>query len=372
VSGDRGKVVLVLVALAIAFLGAAAGARIDGSAEPVQFVRIAIGSDAIPAANARRYRYVITHAWHVDARRLIESAGATAFVYKNLSFVDCGDHRDAERIAAGVRCSDARDRGWIVEGSDGEEVRSESYPWLHLADVGNLEYQRRWAENVVAEARENSWPGIMIDDANSTLRYHLSPERLTGRTRDDEWREATGRAIETIGGRLRAAGVTVVANICCEQHDGTVWREWVHHLSGWSLEHFVNRETDPDAAAQRWARHLGAALETQSLGKLFLAVSTSSGDDEAEATYGLSTMMLATRGRAAFALQDGSNSREIWFAVYDEARRLGDPRDDYERVGGVYRRAFANGVVYVNPTEKPVTVDGITLQPRSGRIQPDD
>jgi hypothetical protein len=215
----------------------------------------------------------------------------------------------------------------------------------------------------------------MIDDANSTLRYHLSPERLTGTAGDDQWREATGRAIETIGRRLRAAGITVVANICCEQHYGTVWREWVRHLSGWSLEHFAKRETDRepgDAAARRWARHLEAASETQSLGKLFLAISTASADDTAAARYGLSTMLLATRGRAAFGLQDGSNSREIWFSVYDQARRLGDPRGDYERVGGVYRRAFTNGVVYVNPTKNAVMVGGIRLRPFSGRIQPDD
>jgi Hypothetical glycosyl hydrolase family 15 len=372
VSGDRGKALLALGVLVLAVLGAAAAARIDDRPEPVQFVRVAIGSEAVPSANARRYGYVIAHAWHLDARRLIDSAGATTLLYKNLSFVDCGDHRDGERIAAGVRCSEARDRGWIVEDASGAEVRSESYPWLYLARVGHLEYQQRWAENVVAEARKNSWDGVMIDDANSTLRYHLPPERLTGAVDDAQWREATGRAIETVGGRLRDAGITVVANICCEQHDRAVWREWVRHLSGWSLEHFVERETEPKAraaAAQRWARHLEAARETQSLGKIFLALSTSSADDEAAATYGLSTMLLATNGRAAFGLQDGSNSGEIWFAAYDRARRLGDPRGDYDRVRGVYRRAFARGVVYVNPTEKSVTVDGIRLLPSSGRIQ---
>ncbi len=68
--------------------------------------------------------------------------------------------------------------------------------------------------------------------------------------------------------------------------------------------------------------------------------------------YGLATMMLAADGHASYATSNTDyTSQENWFPEYDTAQQLGAPAGPYTVLAnGVYERAFAHGIVLVNPT----------------------
>ena len=104
-----------------------------------------------------------------------------------------------------------------------------------------------------------------------------------------------------------------------------------------------------------WETQLQEVKDAQAQGKIFLGVSHAPNSDAAAARYGWATMLLAGGGKAFFALH-GDYANENWFPEYDYA--LGDPAGAERReTSGVHRRAFANGLVLVNPTSVAVHVD---------------
>jgi hypothetical protein len=66
-------------------------------------------------------------------------------------------------------------------------------------------------------------------------------------------------------------------------------------------------------------------------------------------------MLLATNGRASYSTTNGATTDEYWFPDYDGAAALGPPAGRYRVLSnGVYERAFANGIVLVNPSTRSI------------------
>ncbi|MFN2471573.1 MAG: putative glycoside hydrolase [Gaiellaceae bacterium] len=231
----------------------------------IAFHRFAIGTDAVPSAHP--YRFVVLQAWQLDELRALrrERPDAKVLVYKNLSLANCDSSHRADRYQPqGVRCDDVETDHpeWFLTDGAGERLSSSSYPWLRLLDVGNSAYQHAWAEAVAGEALSNGWDGVMIDDADSTLRAHVEPARVARYPDDAAWSEATTSALEAIAPRLRAAGLLAVANICCSDLDEGLWERWLSLLSGANQEHFA-----PAGDERVWRLHLEEALASERLGR---------------------------------------------------------------------------------------------------------
>ena len=385
-------------ALALALLaGASSTASSTGPASTVEYaglVRTAIGTDAaFPnlAASARSHQIVILQSWKTDLLRQLKAANPSVKViaYKNLSFVSCDQYSNGTDVPQGVRCPDvnANHPEWFLTDPFGNRLSSSGYPWLWLLDVGNRAYQDTWAQNVINEAKAEGWDGIFMDDANPTLRFHLDPARVAKYPTDSAWKGATRSMLENVGSRIRANGLLAIANICCARDQGTVWKDWLPYLSGAMDETFTKWGNDPsvgyvwDWGAGGWSAQLDEVREAEAQGKYFLGISHSVATDDKAATFGLTTMLLASQGRSTFALAyDYAN--ETYFPVYDRARRLGAPLGTYYRVGAAYRRQFAAGTVVVNPSLSSVRVDlggsyagadgvsvtSVTLGPTTGSV----
>jgi hypothetical protein len=347
----------------------------DAEGPPLAFLRTAIGTYAqVDAATSGRFDYVILQSWREDALAVLRAApGETAVLaYKNLSFVTCNPSADPQHVPGGVSCDEARERGWILRDAAGQEVGSQHYPGLYLADVGDPAYQERWLALVRAEAAAEGWDGVGIDDVNPEIGWHVGAQRPAGYPSDEAWRRATGEMLAVVGPGLREAGLLAIGNVCCistPDEAGGVWGEWLEHLSGAAKEHFVkDGREDGYVDEQGWRGHVGLAHETQRRGKLFVAATSADPADERAAAFGLASALLATEGRTLFSLVNAHNSVEPWSSVYEDARALGSPTGDAKEAGGVHRREFQRGVVLVNPTASERTADGVVLPPQSAAL----
>ena len=128
---------------------------------------------------------------------------------------------------------------------------------------------------------------------------------------------------------------------------------WLKYVSGGMEEHFTkygDSPADGQFTGADWDDQLAVLKQVQSMGKLFLGVAHSSLRDHAAARYGWATMLLAAQGSASFALHD-DYTRETWFPEY--GYDLGAPRGrESKDAAGIHRRAFARGLVLVNPTKE--------------------
>jgi hypothetical protein len=148
-----------------------------------------------------------------------------------------------------------------------------------------------------------------------------------------------------------------VANIGAWSGYSAVADPWLRWLSGAMEENFLKWGTQAGAGyadQATWTIQLHELQLAEAEGKLFIGISHSSSHDQRAAVYGYATELLAGDGRAVFAMES-DYAGENWFPEYGYT--LGAPRGG-QRIGpgGVHRRAFARGLVLVNPTDTTQTV----------------
>ena len=210
---------------------------------------------------------------------------------------------------------------------------------------------------MLTKLQANGWDGVFIDDTNPTIKYHYPVASVQKYPTDAAYAAATGSALSVIGPRLQAAGMLVIPNFGEWRVHRTIVSGWLQYVSGGMEEMFTkygNTPTPATSPAPTGTRSSRWLKETQAPGKLFLGVSHSERTDQAAARYGWATMLLAATGNASFAMHSNYTD-ETWFAEYDYD--LGMPIGaETKLASGVHRRAFARGLVLVNPTNASVSV----------------
>ena len=346
---------LLLVGVAALSLPAAAVAKpVAGQA------RIAINWEAHNAdfsRTAERDDVVVLHEWEKDRLRALKAANPriTVLMIKNLSSMTAAEFGNA---GTGISTQQAADHPeWYLLNTSGKRFTFNDYDYLWAADIGDRDYQVRWAANVAAKLKADPWDGVLVDDANPTMEYHYPVSAVAKYPTDEAYQRATGSALALIGPRLRAQGKLVVANFGSWRVFRSAVTPWLKYVSGGMEEHFTKYGESPGEGYftdTDWDNLLGLLKETQATGKLFLGISHSNRTDRAAARYGWATMLLAANGSASFALHE-DYTRETWFPEY--GYDLGAPRGkESELDGGIHRRAFERGLVLVNPTKASVAV----------------
>ena len=348
------QALLVMGAAALTLPGAAAAKPVAGH------VRIAIDQashDADFSRTAERRDVVVLHEWEQARLRALKAANPriTVLMIKNLSSMTAAEYGNA---GTGISTQQAADHPeWYLLNTSGKRFTFNDYGYLWAADIGNRDYQVRWAANVAAKLKADPWDGVLVDDANPTMEYHYPVADVAKYPTDADYQRATGSALALIGPRIRAQGKLVVANFGSWRVYRSAVTPWLKYVSGGMEEHFTkfgNSPADGYLTGEDWDNLLGLLKETQATGKLFLGISHSSLTDRAAARYGWATMLLAATGSASFALHD-NYTKESWFPEYDY--ELGAPRGkESELAGGIHRRAFERGIVLVNPTKASVPV----------------
>jgi len=324
-------------------------------------VRVAIDSASRSSdfsATAGRNRFVILNEWEQTKMRNLKAANPAlkVLMYKDLSFVATGSDGN---VNTGVTTAEAdANPSWYLQNTSGERFSPSNYDWMWAADVGNPDYQRRWADNVLGKLQTQGWDGVFVDDANPTMRHHYNVAEVAKYPSDAAYGAATGSALAAIGPKLRGAGKLVIPNF----GDWRVYRDvvdpWLDHVSGGMEEQFTKYGRSSTAGylpKADWELQLGALKTAEAKGKYFLGLAQSGDADGAAARYGWATALLGANGRASFALAADYTSEPASFPEYDYD--IGEPTaSETTDDSGVHRRAFSKGLVLVNPTNAPVTV----------------
>lgn len=353
---------------------AAAGTPVAGH------LRVAIETAAANAdfsKTASRQSVVILHEWEAAKMRKLKAAdpGITVLVYKNLSGMMAAAPYDV--ASTGVTTEQAASHpDWYLKNTGGERFTFGSYGWIYAADIGNAGYQKAWGDNVLGVLGQG-WDGVFADDTNPTIKWHYDVAKVAKYPSDASYGAATGAMLKAVGPRIRAAGKLIVPNFASWSGYREVVDSWLPSVSGGMEEQFVKWGTDPDVGyvtGADWEKMLGAIKLTEASGKLFLGIAHSQNTDAGAARYGWATVLLAGNGRSSFALH-GDYANETWFADYD--LNLGAAAGaEFREASGVHRRAFANGLVLVNPTTTSVSVDfggtysGSGLAKAAGAVMP--
>jgi hypothetical protein len=351
--------------------------------------RVAIDTNAATAdysGTAARDDIVILQQYQASRVQQLKAANPNlkVLMYKNLSGMT--DRQPSGFVSGGVATQDAAAHPeWFLQNTSGQRFTFRYYDWIWAADVGNAGYQQKWADNVLAEMGSKGWDGVFMDDTNPTMSWHYDVNRIAKYPTDAAWQAATRSALVSIGARFRAAGKLVIPNFSNQKSFPAVVKDWFGLVDGGMNEQFLKwgtTQTGPETydPTDYWELQLKQMKDAEAAGKYYLGITPSTATDRAAARYGFATMLLAGGGKVQFTLHD-DYTNERWFDEYDYA--IGSPTGaETKDASGIHRRAFSNGLAFVNPTSSAVRVDfggaytgsglqnatSTTLQPRSGLV----
>jgi len=312
---------------------------------------------------AGRNAYVTLQAW--EASRAVELKQANpqlkVLVYQNLSAMAQG--RGAGGLSStGVNYDEAVEAHpeWFLTDTTSKPITEAGYSWLWMADIGNRGYQERWAANVISLLKNGPWDGVMLDDANTTTKYHVHPPtQIAEYGSDAAYQGAVKSMLEYVGPRIISSGHLAIPNMGSWNENPEVVEEWLPYVSGGMDEMFVKWSTTPGngyRGPNEWHTQLQELETTQHLGKIFLAITQASSTDVQAQRYGWATVLLGAEGRASFLAAQTYNGAETWSNDYDS--QLGEPLAPAQPLAnGTWERQFNNGVVIVNPTGTSASVD---------------
>ena len=302
---------------------------------------------------ASRNDYVILQAWETGKLKSLKAANpqVKVLVYKNLGFSTQLPSSHNGPSPSGVLYSEAPDSWFLKDKSSGQRFASWGFEWLWAMDVGLPEYQKKWAENVIAECKSAGWDGVFLDDANATMKYHHSVDQVAKYPSDATYSAAMGSALAYIGPKIRAAGKLAVPNFAAWVEAPNVYNSWLQYVDGALDEMFLKwggGEGEGYRGEAQWNLQLQEIKYAASQGKDFLAFTHGATGETKAARYGYGTVLLGSEGNASYAFTP-QYATETWLPEYDY--QLGATQGTESRdSNGVHRRVFANGLVLVNPT----------------------
>ncbi|HEV7586373.1 MAG TPA: putative glycoside hydrolase [Solirubrobacteraceae bacterium] len=351
---------------AVTVLLACAGALLWpclGSAETVGHYDSATTTPAAfanPALSAQRNTYIDLQAWEGAKAAELKAANPhlKVLVYQNLGAMSQGIGPNG-LSSSGVNYAEANSAhpGWFLTGAGGERLAFEDFKWLWAADVANPEYQHLWAANVIRLLTSGPWDGVMMDDTNTTNRYHFNPSsKVTKYPTDAAYQGAVRSMLEYVGPAIQAAGKLAVPNMGSWSEYPAAVKEWLPFVSGGMDEMFVKWSKSAGQGyrgSHEWESEVGEIATTESMGKQFIAITQAEPGDAQGARYGWASTLLAGNGHTIFMASNGHPGEETWLGDYETA--IGTPTSAAAALGnGAWQRQFTNGLVLVNPTTSSV------------------
>ena len=277
-------------------------------------------------------------------------------LYQAIWFTNSDDY-SYMRTVTGCTAYDedtANHPSWFLHDQKGNLVRGRGRTDLYALDVGDRGYQAQCATNATALAKSHGFDGVFFDLVDGGLGRDVDrgisiPEYPTRQS----WENAMNGALAYLGPALRAQGLLVFGNVSGAENS-LIWKQWVGHLDGVEEEAWTDGGRGPEEQVPNWPAKFSELTWAAANGKYELVHSYS--DGEQANVFGLGAMLLAADGRASYATSNANySSDENWFPEYDTARDLGAPAGPYAVLAnGVYERAFAKGIVLVNPSGRRI------------------
>lgn len=358
-----------------------AGLAGSGRVFPDTSTRIAVFADQLPnGMTAAQRQFAVDH---YDGTQKLTLAQSTPLRALDPSFLVLHYHLAMWQSAVGV--------DFIVDGSNwGNDFATvdmhDDWFWHEptgmrvastidgkwLMNVGSAGFGDYWATSIAAQTAAGDYDGVFFDSASPALLPYeaQSPPdtRIAGTgARNNTFTELGGRSytaawsdwIGTLDGRLAAQGIPLIANT------GAFITGWDDSDYGRTAGFFSEGFADPSFAPSDWQASTNRILQLVAAGKIailqnYLGATT----DVARRLYYLANYLLV-RGDRTYLFYFATSSLE-WYPEWNldlGAATSTSPTVAGYASSGVYRRDFANGIVLVNPSGSPVTVNlGATFQ----------
>jgi Hypothetical glycosyl hydrolase family 15 len=376
----RRGLALAVCSVAIAAAGSHAGSATAASPQPsTAALRVCSGCSKSWTPDGSRYRYVILHTWQASVIPTLkaENPSIKVLVYKDTEVTvayACHDGVDDTYLPAGIGyCWANKNRpGWFLTDTSGGRIEVADYPNDWLMDVGNVDYQKQWVQNVKTDAKALGFDGVYLDDVNDggQMHWHLGTKTMAKYPTVDSWTRATTSFMARVGPELKAAGLLVLPNIAISDWWKTsglsTWDTWVSYSSGGVQQYYTKWGsgssqwfTDDGGWHNNWSYRQAFLQHTQAAGKIFLGSTFAPADDFHSMRY----------ARASFLADwDGGRSALIFQPTYPDAQDpyspvwtadIGTPLGPRYKVGVAWRRDYTGGTTIVNPS--PTSAQTIAL-----------
>jgi hypothetical protein len=345
------------------------------------------------AAVARDNAIVVLNSWDFRLIPVLKRANpkVQVWVYKDLSGArsdDCtGPGGKCGSCAPGVTDSIYLSSGvgycwierhhpdWLLAAAGtGRPLEFKGNPRTWETDYGNASYQRVWAQNVLTDARDHGWDGVIVDNALTTAdAYGIAAKYPT----DTAVQAATYSALQTIGPLLHAAGVPAVFNVGYATVFPGLWQRWLGPVDGLEQEFYLSYSTSPNVTGVEWSSYEDEVSSCTAQHKKCWFHSGEDSDAVTSQTrqYALASFLLATDGQQYLAVGSSTSG------PLEPRLALGGRLSEMFQVGTSWRRYFTQGIAVVNPSMSTLVVplDGtylyagrpvhtIVLGPASGAV----
>ncbi len=308
------------------------------------------------SVEAGRYQYIVLQGSDYREIPILKAYNPNLkfLVYQAISFTNSNDYSWMQTVTGCTAYADdvANHPSWLQHDQNGNTVIARGYGTFYMTDLGNPAYQQTCATNAINLAKQYGFDGIFWDTADGNLGDFLGsgvsvPEYPT----QASWQAAMGSALAYLGAAMHAAGLLSIANI--SSIDQATWEQWAGYNDGVEEESWTDGGLGLAQQIPYFQQKLAELSWTAAHQKYEILHSFNAG--ETPDTFGLAAMLLAANGYASYSVSNANNADETWWPEYGTAQQLGAPTGPYTILAnGVYERAFANGIVLVNPTGSSV------------------
>ncbi len=342
-----------LATVLIAVISAAAASA--ASAAPLaQFSRetYAYSSSLTMQQEASRYQVMVLQSTNHALVAQLKAANPNLKVFMYADTLDSRPSDPGLATCTDYTTDNASHPNWFLLDSGGNRIQSKNYPGNYLMDVGNTAYQQACVSHAASMAKQYGFDGVFFDDLTAYLSW-VMPSNATAAAYPTtaSWQSAEYSFVSYAGPQLHGQGLMVIGNIGGGANVPGLWQQWTTPLDGSEEESWM----DP-SMTYYWPQQIADAAWSAANGKI--AILHSHSVNETGNTYGLASMLLVTQGNEGYSTANANyTTSENWFPEYQTAQSLGAATSASTKLAnGVNARAFAGGVVLVNPSGSTQTV----------------
>ncbi len=329
--------------------------------------RICSGCATTYAGDLSRYGYVILHADQYSQVTTLKakSPSLKMLVYKNAlqtCSYDTSGGADNSELTTGVGYYEALNQHpeWFLLDTTGSRITLADYPSCWMMDWGSPSYQRRWAQNVIADAKAHGWDGVLIDDVNWSEYTHLSSGQTIAKyPANSDQTESMRQFLAAVGPELQKAGLLALPNIFVDYPDGpTIFSQWLSYASGAYQEYWSKSgnfsTTCCNYTGTSWDYHQSFFRIAEQANKLYLPVTKAASTDTRSMEYARANFYLDWDGGPS-SLSFDPKFADPWSPYW--TTDLGMPLGPKFQVGTAWRRNYERGAVVVNPSSSAAVID---------------
>ncbi len=260
-------------------------------------------------------------------------------------------------------------RDWLLTDQEGKPVQGRSWSEKYWADPGNREWQDFFAAklNQAMESSGGRWDGVLLDEFMTGHTSTAAAWAGGGRVQvnyptDQAWQEAQLAFLRRVAPQVNVPLVPnvepVVLNPTSSGFNPEFFTEVQRIGGGAEAEVFVFHQADPRGflGKEMVEVYLERARQTPKGKMMFLNSATArsfAGNSDLTLFSYFTYLLVAGPEREIYwtCKEGDSEIPHFWYKEFD--LDLGPPHEEMQTQGGIWKRAFANATVVVNPGRDP-------------------